>query len=203
MNFSSNILLKEHHACLLRTQEDESVDFRVFSTSFSYLDIKLLLPYTDLEKTQSLVYKKKILPYQLNTLSPFPHSCFLPKIPLLSCECRGQTGTCQGHLPSASSGVESYEAAAVDLRHTLKGVEGGGGGTSCSRNSFSSVQSLSRVQHFVTPWTAARQASPSITSSQSLLKVMSIELVMPSNHLCHPFLLLPSIFLSIRKSLDS
>ena len=65
---------------------------------------------------------------------------------------------------------------------------------------FSSVQSLSRVQLFVTPWTAAHQASLSITNSQSLLKFMSIKLVMPSNHLilCRPLLLLPSIFPSIR-----
>ena len=65
---------------------------------------------------------------------------------------------------------------------------------------FSSVQSLGHVQLFVTPWTAACQASLSITSSQSLLKLMSIELVMPSNHLilCHPLLLLPSIFPSTR-----
>ena len=64
---------------------------------------------------------------------------------------------------------------------------------------FSSVQSLSRVRLFQTPWTAARQASLFITNSQSLPKLMSIELVMPSNHLilCCP-LLLPSIFLSIR-----
>ena len=63
---------------------------------------------------------------------------------------------------------------------------------------FSSVQSLSRL--FATPWTAACQASLSITNSQSLLKLMSIELVMPSNHLilCHPLLLLPSVFPSIR-----
>ena len=63
----------------------------------------------------------------------------------------------------------------------------------------SSVQSLSHVRLFVTPWTAACKASLSITNSQSLLKLMSFELVMPSNHLilCHP-LLLPSIFLSIR-----
>ena len=62
------------------------------------------------------------------------------------------------------------------------------------------VQSLSRVRVFVTPWTAAHQASLSITNSWSLLKLMSIELVMPSNHLmlCHPLLLLPSIFPSIR-----
>ena len=65
---------------------------------------------------------------------------------------------------------------------------------------FSLVQSLSRVGHFVTPWSAARQASLSISNSQSLLKLMSIGLVMPSNHLilCHPLLLLPSIFPSIR-----
>ena len=64
---------------------------------------------------------------------------------------------------------------------------------------ISSVQSLSRVQLFVTPWTAACQASLSITNSQSFLKLMSIELVMPSNHLilCHPLLLLLSIFPSI------
>ena len=67
-------------------------------------------------------------------------------------------------------------------------------------NQFSSVQSLSHVQLFVTPWTAARQASLSINNSWSLLKLMSIESVMPSNHLilCHPLLLLPSIFPSIR-----
>ena len=65
---------------------------------------------------------------------------------------------------------------------------------------FSSVQSLNSVRLFATPWTAAHQASLSITSSWSLLKLMSIESVMPSNHLilCCPFLLPPSIFPSIR-----
>ena len=65
---------------------------------------------------------------------------------------------------------------------------------------FSSVQSLSRVRLFATPWTAARQASLSITNSWSLLTLMSIESMVPSNHLilCHPLLLLPSIFPSIR-----
>ena len=65
---------------------------------------------------------------------------------------------------------------------------------------INSVQSLSRVQLFVTPWTEAHQASLSITNSWSSLKLMSIESVMPSNHLilCHPLLLLPSIFPSIR-----
>ena len=65
---------------------------------------------------------------------------------------------------------------------------------------FSSVQSLSPVWLFATPWTTAHQASLSITNSRSLLKLMSIESVMPSNHLilCRPLLLLPSIFPSIR-----
>ena len=65
---------------------------------------------------------------------------------------------------------------------------------------FSSVQSLSRVWLFVTPWTAACQASLSVTNSRSLSKLMSIELVMSSNHLilCHPLLLLPSILPSIK-----
>ena len=65
---------------------------------------------------------------------------------------------------------------------------------------FSSVQSLSCVQLFATPWTAAHQASLSFTISPRLLKLMFIELVMPSNHLilCCPLLLLPSSFPSIR-----
>ena len=66
--------------------------------------------------------------------------------------------------------------------------------------SISSVQWVSHVQLFVSPWTAARQASLSITNSWNLLKLMSIESVTPSNHLilCRPLLLLPSIFPSIR-----
>ena len=75
---------------------------------------------------------------------------------------------------------------------------------SYSRESFLYFQfspvAQSRPTLFVTPWTAARQASLSITNSRSWLKLMSIESVMPSRHLvlCHPLLLLPSIFLSIR-----
>ena len=62
------------------------------------------------------------------------------------------------------------------------------------------VESFSRVRLFLTPWTAAHQAPLFFTISQSLLKLVSIELVMPSNHLvlCHPLLLLPSIFPSLR-----
>ena len=69
-----------------------------------------------------------------------------------------------------------------------------------AKTAFSSVQLLSRVRLFVTPWTAPRQASLSITNSRSLPKLMSIELVMPPNNLifCHPLLLLSSIFPSIK-----
>ena len=70
----------------------------------------------------------------------------------------------------------------------------------CSNASIlSSDQSFSHVQLFAAAWTTAHQASLSITNSQSLLKLMSIKLVMPSNHLilCHPLLLLPSIFPNI------
>ena len=75
------------------------------------------------------------------------------------------------------------------IRHTLR-----------IQYKFSSVQLLSRVRLFETPWTIARQASLSITNSQSLPKLMFIESVMPSNHLilCPPLLLLPSIFPSFR-----
>ena len=71
---------------------------------------------------------------------------------------------------------------------------------SCCFLLFSSVQLLSRVRLFATPWTAARQASLSVTNSRSTPKPMSIESVMPSNHfiLCHPLLFLPSLFPSIR-----
>ena len=75
-----------------------------------------------------------------------------------------------------------------------------GWGSKIPHAAFSSVQSHSRVQLFVTSWTAARQASLSITNSRSFLKLKSIELVMPSSHLilCCPLLLPPSIFPSIR-----
>ena len=112
----------------------------------------------------------------------------------------GQDGN-QAILPSRGcihvSGVYTHtnkgKSGVGCLRHT-----GGSNGTML--NMFSSVQSLSCAQLFVTPWTAARQASLSITNSGSFLKLMSIESVMPSNHLllCRPLLLLPSIFPSIR-----
>ena len=82
-------------------------------------------------------------------------------------------------------GVERKQHCKISLSDLLKGQ---------------SVQSLSHVHLFATPWTAALQASLSITNSRSLLKLMSIKSVMPSNHLilCRPLLLLPSIFPSIR-----
>ena len=84
----------------------------------------------------------------------------------------------------------------VSSDETVKGISAGEYNTMA----FSSVQLLSRVQLFATPWTAACQVSLSITNYWSLLKLMSIESVMPSNHLllCHSLLLLPSVFPSIR-----
>ena len=110
---------------------------------------------------------------------------------------KGATGE---HLP-ARGGERSY-----------CGCSGGAGGQGASEplttvtplilplRLLSSVQPLSRVRLFVTPWTAARQASLSITTSWSLLRLMSIELVMPTNHLilCCSLLLPPSVFPSIR-----
>ena len=78
------------------------------------------------------------------------------------------------------------------FKQSLSGVQ--------EHNMHNSVQSLNHVRLFATPWTAAHQASLSFTISQTILKLMSIESVMPSNHLilCQPLLLLPSIFPSVR-----
>ena len=86
--------------------------------------------------------------------------------------------------------------------YSVVDVSGGKSKVQCCEEEYciNSVQSLSRLRLFVTPWTAACQAFVSITNSQSLPKLISIESVMPSNHLilCHPLLFLPSIFPSIR-----
>ena len=110
--------------------------------------------------------------------------------------CQLETGAYQRDLPSASA-LESC----ADLWHTPKGVQGGEWGThqvNWWNRSFRSV--AQSCPTLCDPWTAARQASLSITNSRSLPKLMSIESVMPANHciLCHPLLLLPSIFPSIR-----
>ena len=87
-------------------------------------------------------------------------------------------------------------------QHPVVDVTGDGSKVLCCKEQYciSADQSLSRVRFFVTPWTAVRQASLSLTNSGSLLKLMSIESVMPSNHLilCHPLLLLSSIFPRVR-----
>ena len=88
----------------------------------------------------------------------------------------------------------------VSIYGVGEGQEVGSGRNSRTKAAQFSSCPLSHVRLFATPWAAVRQASLSITNSQSLLKLMSIEAVMPSNHLilCHPLLLLPSIFPRIR-----
>ena len=99
--------------------------------------------------------------------------------------------------PQVALMVKNLPANAGDTREAAS-IPGSGRSPGVGNNS--SVQSLSHVWLFVTPWTAAHQPSLSITNSQSLLKLMSIESVMPPNHLilCHPLFLPPSIFASIR-----
>ena len=105
---------------------------------------------------------------------------------------------CQ-HFLAASSTPGTVLCALNTLFHSTL-AKACKGGAAIRPIQFSSVQSLSRVGLFATPWTAAGQASLSITNSRSSLKLMSIESVMPSNHLilCRPLLLWPSMFLSIR-----
>ena len=94
-----------------------------------------------------------------------------------------------------------YARYCVVVPKTSKGLSLSSWGSWFDHNhNITVVQSISHVQLSGTPWTAARQASLSITNSWSLFKLMSIESAMPSNHLifCHPFLLLPSIFPSFR-----
>ena len=94
-------------------------------------------------------------------------------------------------------GIEKHPHVSVELMVGFSAVPGI---LDMWLSQFSSVQSLTCVQFFSTPWTATSQASLSFTIFRSLLRLMSIELVMPCNHLifCHPLLLLPSIFPSIR-----
>ena len=101
---------------------------------------------------------------------------------------------------SGSRDLEMLEMGISRPHPRFGGFPGGSDSKQSAFNAGSSVQSLSHVQLFEIPWTAERQASLSITNSQSSLKLMSIELVMPSNRLilCWPLLLLPSIFPSIR-----
>ena len=121
---------------------------------------------------------------------------------VLVSEVRWDSGACVsgGGACSVFAGCSSIRGLHVAL--IVEQDPGGGGlsGTASRILCSSSSSVLSRVQLFVTPWTAARQASLSITNSRSSLKLMSVASVMPSNHLilCHPLLLPPSIFPSIR-----
>ena len=101
---------------------------------------------------------------------------------------------------SGSRDLEMLEMGISRPHPRFGGFPGGSDSKESAFNAGSSVQSLSHIQLFEIPWIAARQASLSITNSQSSLKLVSIELVMPSNHLilCRPLLLLPSIFPNIR-----
>ena len=117
--------------------------------------------------------------------------------PVVGSECLswlfpGRAGTLGKHCSLSSPEKVCFLAG---LTHPL-----GTDGTVHGPTTLVVVQSLSRVQLFATPWTAAHQASLSFTISQSLLRLMSIESAIPSNHLifCHPLHLLPSIFPSIR-----
>ena len=126
---------------------------------------------------------------------------------------KSTTWSCQA-LPNSSIWFTAWKAQLVCIRlcvrigwallHMLEKLALLYGSIGCSFSFISFelavVQSVSCVWLFATPWTAALQASLSVTVSRSLLKLMSIESVMPSNHLilCHPLLLLPSIFPSIR-----
>ena len=107
--------------------------------------------------------------------------CSMPDFPVLH-----DPGACSNSLPLSWWCYPTISSSGIPF--------------SCPQSVFSSVQSLSWVRLFVTLWTTAHQASLSITDSQSLLKLMSIESVMPSNHLilCCPLLFLLSIFPSIR-----
>ena len=102
------------------------------------------------------------------------------------------------HSPTLTSVHNHWKNHNLDYRWTFVGKVMSLLFNTLSRYQFSSVAQSCPL--FPTPWTAARQASLSITNSQSLLKLMSIESVMPSNHLilCHPFLFLPSILPCIR-----
>ena len=105
---------------------------------------------------------------------------------------RGRQFACNNSLVQLGSLFSAPVNHGNTTTHNPSGSEG--------KYPYQSVQLLSCVWLFETPWTAARQASLSITNSQSLLKLMSIESLTPSNHLilCHPLLLLPSIFSNIR-----
>ena len=127
-----------------------------------------------------------------------PPQCGLYWLNFASRKVRGNIGNCYSCFPQASLWVDSRGLRA--MRYPSRLTKGLNEMTALMGFQFSSVQLLSRVRLLATPWTAARQASLSITNSRSPPKPMSIESVMPSNHLilCCSLLLLPSIFPSIK-----
>ena len=104
----------------------------------------------------------------------------------------GITGSCSSSVFNILRSCKLFSKVVALFCHLIRSI--------FSSVQFSSFQSLSHVQLFRTPWTAAHHASLSITNSWNLLKLMSIELMMPSNHLilCHLLLLLPSVLPRIR-----
>ena len=119
--------------------------------------------------------------------------CWGPRLGSLRRQCREKCAPCCPWLLGAAEGLREALALSKQPRNVTHSY--------CLVHlNLGSVQSLCHVRFVATPWTAAHQASLSITNSQSLFKLMSIKLVMSSNHLIlyHPLLLLPSIVPSIR-----
>ena len=129
----------------------------------------------------------KLCPTLCGHMDCSPHGLQLIRIP-----CPSSPTVCSNSCPLSQWCHPTSSCSVAPFSFCLQSFPASG--------SFSSVQSLSRVQVFATLWTAAHQASLSITDFQSLLRLMSIKSVMPSNHLilCHALLLLPSVFHSIR-----
>ena len=117
----------------------------------------------------------------------------------IQCDLTGWTLGGVGSVPAL--GPPCLLQVWIELSHCIQTAQGAWTShVSCFNIQFNSVQLLSRVRLFATPWIAARQASLSVTNSQSSLRLTTIELVMPSSHLilCRPLLLLPPIPPSIR-----
>ena len=132
-------------------------------------------------------------PISLLGLQTAVFSLFFTQMVLLLCVC---VLRCSSFKNTSHTGFRSTQMTSFYLNYLFKGpIFKNQSYSEVLEIQFSSVQLLSRVQLFVTPWTAAGQASLSITNSWSLLKLISIESVMPSSHLirCRPLLLLPPI----------
>ena len=156
-----------------------------------FLMVQLSHPYMITGKTIALTicFVRKVMSLLFNMLSRFVRA-FLPRSKHLNFVA----------AVTICSDLGAQENKVHHCFHFLPIYTPWSDGTDCHDLSISSVQLLSRVWLFASPWTSARQASLSIADSQNLLKLMSIESVMPSSHLilCRPLLLLPPIPPSIR-----